>query len=353
MKTDPRDPSTHPTMKWAVTDLILSEQLPTSELNWVYDQQARTSIKGEDQLWHKLLTNTCSTIENRGYSHGRERTAIMTIINLIPDLKGLLSQKFIDRLSYLFDVCIPYVNETNEQFFISHSRKYHLREIIKGNLFRALLDDALNNVLSLNQWQKKAQLFMELAGPDDWKNRQCWNEGLHTSIDWPDLIADKRYTDLLSSPISPDLITCLCLLEKFDYADCLIDMGYDLSHFLLFNFQAVFWRRGRDKPSTLAYVLPFCFRAVKWIEDRQKDPEPSTKASEWDKSVWHRINKNHNNPRDNQLDKNEYQAVLVLKVLSNELKLSECTQDAVDGANAYLNAFKGLSLPNYSPGFLD
>ncbi|MBL4739636.1 MAG: hypothetical protein JKY12_01500 [Sneathiella sp.] len=351
MTKNPLAPSTQPTMEWAVTDIFLPGQHPTEKLRWVHDPDACILIKGDDQPWYNLLALTYGEIGYCGYPHGLERAAILTIMNLIPDLKGPLSQKFTDRLYYLFDVCAPYLDTLDEEFVFSSTFRFQLRKIIKGNLFRALLDDAQNNALPVDQWRNKAQLFMEFVGPDDWKNRQCWNEGIHTSIKWPDSINDKRYPSTANSPIRPDLLTCLCLFEEFEYADCLIDMGYDLSHFLLFNFQMDFWRQGGENPSFLKHVRPFCIGAVDWVKAKQKEPEPSVNASEWDVVAWHRVNKDQDQPRDNQISRDEYKSLLVLKTLSNELSLNEVAGNAVEGANAYLGACQGLSLPEYTPEF--
>ncbi|MEH6403211.1 MAG: hypothetical protein V7750_07560 [Sneathiella sp.] len=353
MTKDPLDDNMHPSLQWNVADTFFIGRVPTMPLNWVHDPAARILIKGEDQPWQNLLVRTGRGIEHRGYSYGRERAAIMTIMNLIPDLKGPLTKKTIDRLSSLFDVCTSYLDALNEEFILNSLFSFQIRKIIKGNLFRALLDDAMNSALQPDQWRDKARLFMEFAGPDDWKNRQCWNEGIFSTVNWPRVLTDVRYPSPGSSPIRPDLLTCLCLFEEYEYAECLIDMGYDLSHFLLFNFQSIFWRNGGTKPSSLEYVLPFCRRAVGWIEDKQKEAEPPISTSEWDHAFWHRVNSDQNKVRDNHLDREEYKALMVLKTLSNELSLGDLPREAVDGANAYLGAFEGLSLPEYTPELLD
>lgn len=349
MTQDPMENTVMPSMVWEVADFFVTRHAPAAELAWVYDPNVKILIEGAFQPWSVFLNQTRNSIEHRGYPRGVERSALMVILSLIPDFGGSLSENFTRRLSSLFDICGEYLDTTTERLVCDRIFGFSLRKIIKGNLFRALLDDAIEDSLSLDQWQLKAKLFLELAGVQDWKNRTLWNEGLFTRIGWPDVIQDNAYPTVSKSPIRPDLLTSLCLLGKMDHVRCLIDMGYDLSHFLLFNFQKKFWQQAGEKPKTLADVHPCCLQALDWIEDNRGKNTDCSILEGWEMFVWQMINEGQDKDRNNDLTGDEYNALLVLKVLSNECKLGEHVQEVVDAANAYINAFPGLGLPDYIP----
>ncbi len=338
-----------PTLQWNVQDTFLIGQVPTQYLRWVYDPTVSTLVHGDDEGWSSLMIRYTAKIRNLGFHNPAERAAISIIISLIPNLRGAITARFKERVSGLFDIAGEYLSSTKDVLVLNSFCSLNLQKIVMGNLFRALLDDALADTQSIEAWGKKAVLFLEWSGVEDGKKRQIWNETIFPELGWPTTLRHGAYPGPTEAPLRPDFLTALCLLGKHDHAYELIGHGYDLNTFLLFNFQSFIWRNTGCGPSSLD-VLPDYFEEAEARLDRiLSDPVEPPETEVWHHYVWQKTRRVNREKFAADLSIEDCKALKVLYFLADKGDLDPSTGVAVTAAMRYLARTDELSLPDYLP----
>lgn len=332
-------------MHWLVGDKFTADQPPIDRLWWVHDPTVCLRVEGDESQWLNYLTHVTQGIEWLRYPNAEKKAAILTLVNLIPGLPGPLSKQFQNRLKSLFNVMGGYLEQNNEALVLSDIFNFPLADVIKGNLFRALFDDAIQDTLDPDDWQQKARLFLLLAGVDDWKGRYLWNNGTFTEAGWPAFIETTHYPSGVMAPIRPDLLASLSLAGKHEYAHKLIELGYDLSAYLLFNFQSTYWREGMRGPSILKNLPDYVERAMIKIESVLNEERGAKISDPLQEHLWQLCHGDKSDRRDNNLNRHELKALRILFLLGNMVTLDARIGTAVAASLSYINAFPGLSIP--------
>ncbi len=302
-------------LQWIVKDKIPEGVEPVKIFWWRPDPEACRNVEADETSWNEYLISIRRSLEDAHFPWSYERAAIVALLNLVPSLTGTLSHKFETRITSLFRVLDGFSDRRFGDFTLPGLATFSAKELIAENLHRALLSDALTGALDRDEWLKKSLLFLEFSAAVNLVDCHVWNRNIFTEFGWPEKITP----DVFDVPVRPDLITVLCLYGKHNYASYLIGRGYDLTDFILFNFQPFYWRGGNDGPISLEHV-PECVEASCQREEGRDHDRKHT--------------------RNRALDEEERKALRILFFLGDLITLDERVGSAVAAALSYIHIFQ-------------
>ncbi|MEH6403213.1 MAG: hypothetical protein V7750_07570 [Sneathiella sp.] len=254
-------------LKWQVSETYPPGEEPNAEFWWSHDPNAYECAKDGMSEFGDFMAAQRFKIYEAGYIQSDERAAFFAILSLIPHLGGSISRDYKQSLKHVFENAKLYALLTGDLLYPVPNLAIAPEFLMTSMLYRVLLDDALDEALSVDEWTAKAEFFLGYCPKSERKNNMVWSNQIYPNIGWPQLITGDLYRLAVSKECKPDLLSLLCLYEKHDYAETLIDLGYDLKDFILYAFQKNFWVLGDPTCPVVRDVKRYCDRAaVNWIE---------------------------------------------------------------------------------------